>query len=780
MRRLFLAALPTFLAAALLTASPPAGAEPAASPAAVDEASTFTPVSPVRVLDTRTGTGFPVGPNTTVGVSLAAHVPETATAVVLNVTGVSPTAPTFVTVFPTLANRPNTSSLNLVAGETRANQVTVTLGAGRIVNLYNDAGNTHLVADLAGYYATGAGAKYTALPANRLTDTRWDGVPVGAGGTLVVDLAGRVPASATAVTFNLTATDVTSTTFVTAWPTGTPRPNASNVNLTAGETRPNLVTVAVGADRKVSLYNNAGSAHLVVDLSGFYTPDYGASFLPLSPTRVLDTRNGTGTGGFSGPVGPGAEIEVWFGDSGLPPTMTGLVLNVTGVAATAATYVTAWGPYRSRGNTSTLNIAPGQTTPNAAVVALAQQPAVRLYNNSGSVHLLADLAGVFAVTGAPCTADCLLAWGDNALDRKLGTAEATFGSPTPTRVAALSGVRAASGGDYHNGYALRTDGTVWAWGNNEAGQLGNGWSVGAAGGFGGGSAAPVPVLGLTEVTAIAGDNWGAYALRSDGSVWAWGSGFYGRLGNGQTEDSAVPVRVTGLTGVVAIASGPITGYALRADGTVWAWGGNGSGEFGNGSEVTQLPVPVQANLTGVTAIASGASNVYAVRTDGTVWAWGSNHTGQLGNGQPCDPATACVAREPVRVSGLTGATAVAAGSDNGYAVREDGTVWAWGASQYGRLGNGVECLPNPATCESRVPVPVSGLDDVTQVASFEFGAYALRADGTVWAWGDNTYRSLGNDDVWNYAAVPVRVTGLTGVSAIAGGWLSGSAVVPTP
>jgi hypothetical protein len=642
------------------------------------------------------------------------------------------------------------------------------------VSLYNNAGSTQLVTDLAGYYSTGAGAKFTALPANRLLDTRWDGGPLGPGGTRVVDLTGRVPASATAVTFNLTVTDVTAAgTFVTAWPTGTPLPNASNVNLTAGETRPNLVTVALGANQTISLYNNAGTANVIVDVTGFYTPDYGATFLPLTPTRLLDTRTGT-----SGPVGPGTEIDVWL-SANLPPTATGVVLNLTGVDATASTFVSAWGPYRVRSTASNLNVAPGQTAPNAAVVTLAQLPLMKLYNNAGSVHLIADLAGVFAVTDAPCTADCVHAWGDNGLDRKLGTAEVVYGSSRPKPVVTLSGVQAVAGGGSGNGYALRTDGTVWAWGNNESGQLGNGWTASVSSGFGGGSVVPVPVLGLTGVTAIAGSDRGAYALRSDGTVWAWGSGHGSRLGNGQTADSTVPVQVSGLTGVVAIASNQSTGYALRADGTLLAWGSNGSGQFGNGTEVEQLPVPVRVNLTEVVTIASGGNSAYAVRADGTVWAWGANYSGQLGNGQTCAPSAPCVSRVPVQVPGLTGVTDLAAGFDTAYAVRDDGTVWAWGRSAAGQLGNGVDCDPATTTCEARVPVQVWGLTDATQVASFEAGGYALRANGTVWAWGRNPY-SLGNDNVSPYSTVPVPVIGLTGVTAIAGGWYGGYAVVPTP
>jgi alpha-tubulin suppressor-like RCC1 family protein len=769
MRRALGAALTTFLAAAALLATPLTTAAAADPPA-----STFTPRVPVRVLDTRTGGGGPVGAGGTVTVDLAGQVPATTTAVVLTVTGVAPTAATFVTVFPSGGSRPTASSLNLAPGDTRPNQVTVTLSADRKVSLYNNAGTVHLVADLAGQYTTGAGAKFTALTPNRFLDTRTDGVPVGQGGTRTLDLADRIPASATAVTFNLTATNPTAATFVTAWPTGTARPNASNLNVTAGDTRPNLVTVAV-ADGKVSLYNNAGTVDLIVDLTGFYTPDYGAAFLPLPPTRVLDTRDGTG------PLGPGGWTAVNLADR-LPLMATGVVLNLTGVDATAATFVTGWGSPGIRPDASILNLSPGQTAPNATVIALRQSRAIELYNNSGTVHLVADLAGVFAVVEPGCAADCLFAWGGNS-DRALGTGEAGPGGPTPAPVVALSGVRAVDGGGWQNAYALRVDGTVRAWGNNERGQLGNGWTSTWSGGYGGGSAVPVPVLGLTNITAIAASEYGAYALRADGTVWAWGSGVAGRIGNDAFADNSLPVPVPGLTGVVAIGSGWATGYAVRADGTVWSWGYNGNGNLGNGSTASFSAVPVQVpGLTGVTAVAGGDNSAYALRGDGTVWSWGYNGTGQLGNGAACapDPAISCESRLPVPVSGLTGVTAVSGAVNNGYALRADGTVWSWGGNFEGALGTGSACDPAVEVCESRVPVRVPNLTGVSEVDAFTSGAYARKSDGSVWAWGRNGAGQLGVPAESGSSPVPVRVPGLSGVSGVGAGWEAGYAIVPDP
>src|SRR5215204_7782511 len=554
------------------SAAPAAGDPP--SEGSVETAppgSGYRSVSPVRVLDTRTGLGTggattPVGPAGTIVLDLSTRVPASATAVVLNVTGTAPTAPTFVTLYPEWAGRPTVSSLNLMAGETRPNLVTVAVGSARKVALYNNAGFVHLIADFAGYYAldgNDARDKFAALSPSRVLDTRVaSGTrppgPVGAGGVETIDLSGRVPASATAVTLNLTGTGATTGTYVTAWPTGSPRPTVSNLNLVAGATTPNLVQVSLGADRKVSLYNNAGNVDLIADLSGFYTADYGFSFYPVTPHRVLDTRDGTG--GVTGPVGPAGEIEI---RPYTALTAESLVLNVTATLPSTNTYVTVWPGQELRPLASNLNLASGQTASNLVVSRVGAAGSVSMYNNAGTVHLVADLAGYFALPYLQCTLGCVQAWGSNDLGQ-LGTGSRWPDSAQPQPVYGLSQVEAVSG-DIVSGYALRDDGTVWAWGDNSRGELGNGWT-------GDNLTMPVPVVGLTEVTAIDG----SVALRADGTVWSWG-----RVPSGGSDR---PGQVAGLNGITAVAAGFGTGYALRADGTVWAWGYNTRGALGSGTD----------------------------------------------------------------------------------------------------------------------------------------------------------------------------------------------------
>lgn len=761
MRSLLSTVLSVSVAAGVLVAGAATTTTAAAAQAA--QTSTFTPLSPTRVLDTRDGAGE-VSAGRTITVNLAGRLPATATAAVLNLTGVTPTANTFITAYPSTAARPTASNLNLAPGEIRANLVTVAVGSARSVTFYNHAGNTHLVADLAGYYTTGAGSLFTGRQAERVLSTR-----VGQGAATVVDLSARVPASATAVVVNVTGTNGTAGTFLTAWPTGTTRPVASNVNLAPGGTSPNLATVALGAGRRISVYNHVGDIDVLVDLAGFYSPEFGAAFVPVTPARVFDTRDGTGTFlNQVGPLTPGEPANVHPSDAAVPADAVAVAVNLTGITPTATTFVTAWlRQWDTVPTTSNLNLVPGQIAANLAVVPTRSQypgQGFYLYNHAGETHVAADVAGYFVVPPTSCAADCLYAWGANQGNAGVGTT--TNLTTPPAQVRGLSGVRHMSGR-----YAVRTDGTVWAWGDNNTGQLGNGWT-------GGESPTPVRVSGLTGVVAVA-ETWrSGFALRSDGTVWGWGANWYHLIGDPGQSDSNVPVRLPDLSGITAIAAGNSTAYALRSDGTVLAWGGNDVGELGDGSTVWDTWDPVQVSgLTGVTSIAAGYSTAGAVKSDGTVWTWGNNSEKQLGNG-----SDVTLSRVPVQVSGLTGVTDLSLDFQHGYAVRQDGTVWAWGSNRFGGLGNGVACdwVDGPE-CRSNVPVQVANLTGAVAVAGMFNAGAALTSDGRVWVWGSNTSGEFGDgsDGSSNdYAVEPRQVPGLVGASKLEEALFGARVLVP--
>jgi alpha-tubulin suppressor-like RCC1 family protein len=260
--------------------------------------------------------------------------------------------------------------------------------------------------------------------------------------------------------------------------------------------------------------------------------------------------------------------------------------------------------------------------------------------------------------------------------------------------ALISGSVSPIAGGNWGSLRVKSDGTAWAWGYNSNGQLGDGTTTSQA--------TPVQVSGLSGVTAVsAGEDSYSLALLSDGTVWAWGSNSNGQLGDGTTTNRSTPVPVSGLSGVTVTAVAAGWGYslALASDGTVWAWGKNNEGQIGDGT-TTNRATPVQVGgLSGitVTALASAYESSFALTSDGTAWAWGYNSNGQLGDGTTTNRAT------PVQVSGLSGVTALAAGDRHALALKWDGTLWAWGENNEGQLGDGTTTdrhtpVPSPLPC----------------------------------------------------------------------------------
>jgi alpha-tubulin suppressor-like RCC1 family protein len=328
------------------------------------------------------------------------------------------------------------------------------------------------------------------------------------------------------------------------------------------------------------------------------------------------------------------------------------------------------------------------------------------------------------------------AWGDN-LEHQLGRrAQPLPFSTTAIAVPGIANVVAVAGGA-NAAYALERAGTVWAWGDDSEHELGDSGESPRQ--------RPVRVRTPAGVVAIAAGMFAAYALRRDGTVWAWGENAVGQLGiPGSDAATGTPRRVQRLIGIVAIAAGAGDGYALARDGTVWAWGDGSLGQLGTAactasqaaSSRSRCPrpgVPLRVRgLAAVTAIAAGANTVYALRQDGTVWAWGDGTFGALGPG-----TTRAAASSPVRVVGLSRVQTIGAGSASAYAVGHDGRVWAWGRGIDGELGDG-------SFADSAAPRLVVGLTEAIQVAGGGAMAYALDRRGRLWAWGGGLYGQLGN------------------------------------
>jgi YVTN family beta-propeller protein len=304
---------------------------------------------------------------------------------------------------------------------TRATYTTNSTGGFTIFNVPSTTGTYTYTANYGGvqnwdgsYFETSTGsatvtarltAAYTPVAPVRVLDTR-NGTggyssPVGAGKSISLQVTGQdgVPATGvSAVVLNLTATGSTANGWVVAYPDGTTRPaEGSNLNFTKGETIPNLVTVPVGSDGKVDLYNSVGSVNLVADLQGYYSASGESQYAADGPVRVLDTRNGTG--GFSSPVGAGKSIALQVtGQDGVPATgVTAVVLNLTATGPTASGWVVAYPDGQPRpAQGSNVNFTKGETIPNLVIVPVGSDGKVDLYNSAGSVNLVADLEGYFA------------------------------------------------------------------------------------------------------------------------------------------------------------------------------------------------------------------------------------------------------------------------------------------------------------------------------------------------------------------------------------------------
>ncbi|MBI4931377.1 MAG: T9SS type A sorting domain-containing protein [Bacteroidetes bacterium] len=370
-------------------------------------------------------------------------------------------------------------------------------------------------------------------------------------------------------------------------------------------------------------------------------------------------------------------------------------------------------------------------------------------------------------TLALCSDNSVQAWGNSWFGQVGDDTIIDRWSPVDVMSPANYGITALAAGWSHS-LALKNNGTLLTWGNNQYGQLGDNtitdrWT-------------PVFVHGqndiglLSGIVAIAGGYGHSIALKNDGTVWTWGRNDYGQLGDNTLNSSYVPVQVHGpadvgfLSGIIAVTAGWYHCLALKNDGTVWSWGWNDNGQLGDSTKISKS-VPVQivgagnmGFLSGIIGIAAGRVNSFALKNDGTVWSLGWNNYGQLGDNTLNEQWVPVQMHGAGNIGFLTGITKIASGRSHFLALKNDGTVWACGWNTYGQLGD------NSMT-DGITPVQVRGpgnagfLTGITEIIGGGIHSFAVKNDGTRWIWGDNTYGQIG-DNSTTKRLTPVQPAGL--------------------
>ncbi|WP_447637662.1 RCC1 domain-containing protein [Flavobacterium microcysteis] len=296
--------------------------------------------------------------------------------------------------------------------------------------------------------------------------------------------------------------------------------------------------------------------------------------------------------------------------------------------------------------------------------------------------------------------------------------------------------------------AIKTDGTLWAWGQNNYGQLGDGTTVDKN--------TPVQIGTATDWYQIAAGSNHSLAIKIDGTLWAWGNNGSGELGDGTIVRKNAPVRIGTATNWSQISGGIFHTLATKADGTLWAWGDNSYGQLGSGTYMPRYSPTQVGTDSDWYQIAAGASHTLATKINGSLWTWGRNGSGQLGDG------TNIIRTAPVQLGASFDWAQIATKSTHTIAIKTDGTLWTWGENGDGQLGDGT-------TANRNIPVRIGTDTDWSGITAGWNHTLATKTDGTLWTWGNNDYAQLG-DGTNTTVNVPIRISTASDWSVITAGW----------
>lgn len=366
----------------------------------------YVSIAPFRAADSRDGTGVPrrrLGEGGTMTVQVAGRggIPNGVSAVMINLTGILPTSPTFLTAYPSGTAVPESSNLNIGPGQVQPNMAICPVGDDGAIVVRNALGSIDALVDVVGYFHAGDGMRLQPITPARILDSRTGLVARSAlrtAGPLTLPVLGRggVPRSGVdSVLVNLTPVAPPGPGYLTAWASGRRRPGTSSLNWLGGDFLPNLVVCQVGDDGAIALQPFVNDADVIADVMGYFSSsNEGSRLSPIVGTRVLDTRDGTGA-----PVrriGPGQSVVVRVAGVGsVPSGATAAAINIIGVGPTANTFLTVWPDGEGRPETSVVNLHAGQVISNMTVAKLGANGRVRVYNAHGDVDVVIDATAVF-------------------------------------------------------------------------------------------------------------------------------------------------------------------------------------------------------------------------------------------------------------------------------------------------------------------------------------------------------------------------------------------------
>jgi len=350
---------------------------------------------------------------------------------------------------------------------------------------------------------------------------------------------------------------------------------------------------------------------------------------------------------------------------------------------------------------------------------------------------------------APSAGKELWAWGLSAPLGYVGD-NTIINRSSPVQIGALTDWGANTNADSGFNLTIKTDGTLWAFGRGNGGRIPDELNINKS--------SPVQVGALTDWAVANAGTYHANAIKTDGTLWAWGQqGGRGQLGDGTVIDRSSPVQIGSLTDWATVNCGQKHTLAIKTDGTLWAWGYNYQGQLGNGltnppgNQGTSSPIQI-GNLTNWLKLGNGAFHSLAVKTDGTMWSWGQNISGRLGLGDTVSRSS------PVQIGSLTDWAFPGAGDIRSHAIKTDGTLWAMGIQG--------DALGTSGVSPDSSVIQVGALSDWATVDSGgNDRAVALKTDGTIWTWGRADGGQGGHGNTTNYNS-PVQVGSLTDWSSI--------------